>query len=172
VVVGGVSGAGKSTVARELARRLGAPYVELDALYHQPGWVPATDEAFRVAAAAATAGDTWVADGNYSAVRDLLWERATTFVWLDYARWVGTARAIRRTARRVVTRVELWNGNREQWSQVLTRDHPIRYSWRTHPRRRAVYEERAADPRWSHVTVVRLRSPRETAEWLRQALRA
>lgn len=38
VAVVGNSGSGKSTFAAELARRLGVPWVELDAVFHQPGW--------------------------------------------------------------------------------------------------------------------------------------
>lgn len=37
IVVKGSSGSGKSTVADELARRLGVPHIELDALHHGPG---------------------------------------------------------------------------------------------------------------------------------------
>ncbi len=115
---------------------------------------------------AATAGDTWVVDADYEAARDVVWERATTFVWLDYDRWVGPWRAVRRTGRRLLTREVLWNGNREQWSFVLNAEHPIRWAWSQHPHRRATYEQRIADPRWAHVHVIRLRSPRETARWL------
>ena len=36
------SGNGKTTVGRQLARRLGVPFVELDALHHGPNWTEAT----------------------------------------------------------------------------------------------------------------------------------
>jgi len=164
VVVGGVSGSGKSTVARLLAGRLGAPYVELDAHYHRAGWREATRDEFRESVAAATEGERWVVDGNYAAVRDLVWPRATTFVWLDYPRHVATLRTLRRTARRLLTREELWNGNRERWRDVLSAEHPIRWSWSQHGPRRADYEHAVAQ--WPHLDVVRLRSPGETARWL------
>jgi hypothetical protein len=43
VSVAGNSGAGKTTIAAELARLIGAPHLELDSVFHvfhQPGWVP------------------------------------------------------------------------------------------------------------------------------------
>jgi adenylate kinase family enzyme len=169
VVVGGVSGSGKSTLAAELARRLGAPHVELDAHYHQPGWTAASDEEFCASVAAATAGDTWVVDGNYSRVRDVWLPRATTFVWLDYRRGVATWRTVRRTARRLFLRVELWNGNHERLSNLFDPGHPIRWSWSQHPGSRARYEAATTDPAWAHVEVVRLRTPNETARWLATA---
>ena len=79
----GNSGSGKSTLARVLAQRLSVTYVELDAIHHQPGWRPLPTADFRARVDALTAADRWVVDGNYSAVRDLVWERADTVVWLD-----------------------------------------------------------------------------------------
>jgi adenylate kinase family enzyme len=40
VSVVGNSGSGKTTFAAELAWRMGVPCLELDAVFHQPGWVP------------------------------------------------------------------------------------------------------------------------------------
>ena len=67
------------------------------------------------------AGDGWVVDGNYSAVRDLVWDRADTVVWLDLPRLVVVRRITTRSIRRVVRREELWNGNRERWRNLVTR---------------------------------------------------
>jgi adenylate kinase family enzyme len=116
--------------------------------------------------AAATAGERWVVDGNYSRTRETTWGRATDFVWLDYPRWVATRRTVRRTASRLLRRTPLWNGNRERFSNLFDPGHPIRWSWTQHPGCRASYEAATADPRWAHVAVVRLRSPRETRDWL------
>jgi adenylate kinase family enzyme len=138
--------------------------VELDALFHGPGWEPSST--FVADVEAVTSGESWVVDGNYSAVRDLLWSRAHTLVWLDLPRTTTVRRAALRTAGRLVTRVELWNGNREELRTVLRSSHPIRWTWETHARHRAAYEQRIADPRWAHLTVVRLRTPAEVREWL------
>jgi adenylate kinase family enzyme len=68
VSVVGVSGSGKSTLGRELAGRLAVPFVELDAIFHQPEWTPLPEEQFRDRVTAITAGDGWVIDGNYTAI--------------------------------------------------------------------------------------------------------
>lgn len=82
VSVVGVSGSGKTTVARELAARLSVPHIELDAIYHQPGWAGLPAEEFRSRVADLVAAQGWVIDGNYSAVQPLIWQRADTVLWL------------------------------------------------------------------------------------------
>lgn len=164
VVVIGQSGAGKTTLARTLAARLGVAHVELDALFHGPGWQPRPSFSHDVEAA--TRGPRWVADGNYGTVRDLLWSRADTVVWLDLPRWLTTWRALRRSLMRATARVPLWNGNRERWSAMLRATHPVRWSWRTHAAHRAEYERRLRDPRWHRVRLVRLRTPSEVRAWV------
>lgn len=166
MLVVGQSGAGKTTVARQLAAQLDAPHVELDRLFHGPGWVPNPD--FVAAVDAATVGERWIVDGNYSAVRHLLWSRADTVVWLDLARTTTLRRVLLRTGGRVLRRVELWNGNRERWQTVLRASHPIRWTWQTHEAHRAAYEARIADPQWSRLRVVRLRSGAAVQRWLHQ----
>ena len=77
-------------------------------------------------------------DGNYRAVRDLIWPRADTVVWLDYSLPLILARLTRRTFGRGLRRTELWNGNREQlWWHFLPWDKSL-YFWavKTHRRHR------------------------------------
>ena len=85
VVVVGPTGAGKSVLAQRLAARLGAPYIELDELFWDAGWTQAAPDVFRTRVGRATDRPRWVVAGNYGRVRDLLWPRADTIVWLDYA---------------------------------------------------------------------------------------
>ena len=114
VSVVGNSGSGKSTLGRALAARLGVPFVELDAIHHLPGWQPIDVPEFRKTVGAIVDGDGWVIDGNYSAVRDLVWARADTVIWFDLPRRTVIRQVLWRTIRRGVTREELWNGNRER----------------------------------------------------------
>ncbi|MCA1843265.1 MAG: (d)CMP kinase, partial [Actinobacteria bacterium] len=59
----GNSGSGKSTLAVALASRLGVPCLELDAVFHQPGWTELPVGEFRARVADAAAGHAWVIDG-------------------------------------------------------------------------------------------------------------
>jgi len=77
VIVIGSSCSGKTTLARRLAELLGSPHIKLDALHWGPDWSEVPRERFRAALEKRVEGDRWVVDGNYSAVRDIVWERAT-----------------------------------------------------------------------------------------------
>jgi adenylate kinase family enzyme len=168
VVVVGSTGAGKTTFARALAAALGVLHIELDALHWGPDWTPVPAEMFRAQVIAATDGLGWVVDGNYSVVRDVLWPRADTLVWLDYAPWVIARRLLRRTARRVLRREELWNGNRESlWKQFFSRDSLFLWAMRTYHRRRREYTALLRRPEYAHLRVVRLRTPGAAEQWLR-----
>ena len=161
----GTSGAGKTTFARALSARLGMPCIELDALNWEAGWAEADHGVFRERVAAAIAPEVWVVDGNYSRVRDLLWARADTLVWLDFPRSVVTWRIVTRSIARVVRRTELWAGNRERAAQLFGRDSIIWWSVSTFARRRRDYPALIAQH--PHLEVVRLRSPGAAARWLR-----
>jgi adenylate kinase family enzyme len=170
IAVVGNSGSGKTSLAHRLAERLGVPHVELDAIHHQADWVPLPPEVFRSVVGSALAGDGWVVDGNYGEVRDLVWGRADTLVWLDLPRRIVVRRVVLRTVVRAVLRRELWNGNREPIRDVLRLDDPersiVRWSWSQHGPYRQRYAALTADPTWSHLEVVRLRSAREVSRWL------
>jgi adenylate kinase family enzyme len=169
VSVVGNSGSGKSTLAAALAGRLGVRFLELDSVYHQPGWVPLPAAEYRALVSEAVAGDGWVIDGNYSAVRDIVWARADTVVWLDLPRRTVMRRIIWRTLRRNAGRVELWNGNRERWRNFFTLDPQesvIVWAWTRHRAYRARYAAAAADPAHAHLRFVRLTSPAAVRDFL------
>ena len=143
VSVVGTSGAGKSTLGAALAARLGVDFLELDSVFHQPGWVPLPTPEFRRRVAAEAASEGWVIDGGYSKVRDIVWARADTVVWLDLPRRTIMRRIVWRSFRRAAGRVELWNGNRERWRNFFTLDKEesvISWAWQTHATTRAKFE--------------------------------
>jgi adenylate kinase family enzyme len=172
VVVIGNSGSGKTSLATRLANRLDLAHVELDGLFHQRGWTALADSAFRDAVDLALPGDgRWVADGNYGTVRDIVWGRADTIVWLDLPRHLVTARIVRRSVRRGLRRTELWNGNRERVRNLLSINPErsvIAWSVRQHRVYRREYAGLPRDERWAHARFVRLRSNDAAEQWLRR----
>ncbi len=169
IVIGGTSGSGKTTLARELATLLDIPHVELDAFQWQPGWTPLDKDIFRDQLALALAGDDWVVDGNYFGYHDLTHARADTLVWLDYPLPLVLWRVSVRTARRLIERTELWNGNRERLRSVFSRDSIILWALTSYGRNRRRYHQMMDHPGSdaAHLRIIHLRSPRATTTWLR-----
>lgn len=171
VSVVGSSGSGKTTLARRLAAALDVPYVELDALFWEPGWSPAGTVEFRERVDAVIGRDSWVVNGNYqSKIGTLVWMRADSVVWIDAPRWRAMAQVLARSVRRAVTRHELWNGNRETWKGLwLWRgdDSILRWAWTSYRPTRDRYESAMREagtgpgPRW-----YRLRTRREVKRFL------
>lgn len=169
VLVAGVSGVGKTTLARRIAAITGGPHTEIDALFHGPAWTPRPEFLADVRSLIRTG--SWTTEWQYDAARPLLAESAEVVVWLDlsFVR-VTLPRLVRRTIRRRWSREELWNGNREAplWTVFTDREHIVRWAFRS----RRNYE--AAVPgliqKYPHLTVVRLRSQQEAEDWLDRPL--
>jgi adenylate kinase family enzyme len=169
VLVAGSSGAGKTTLAVRIGRVLDVPRVEIDALFHGPGWTPRPTFEADVRAFAATG--TWVTEWQYRSVRALLAERADLVVWLDFPRARVMTYLTRRTVQRRLLRRRLWNDNVEPplWTFVTDPDHIVRWAWRTHART----AERVADLRERHPDLVVVRLPDRAAarRWVDGPLR-
>ena len=168
IVVTGVTGTGKTTLARQLAERYGVRHVELDALNWEANWVQAPTEVFRERVAKATAGNGWVVDGNYSAAHDITWPRATMFVWLDYPLPLILWRLGFRILRRSITRERLWNGNQESLSaHLFKKDSLILWALHTYSQRKKKYGDAICRWKSEGVEALRFGWPRETERWLR-----
>lgn len=169
IAIVGKSGAGKTTLATQLASRLSLHNIELDAINWQPNWVPLPNDEMRERVSESIRDtDNWVLDGNYKAVRDIVWTRADTLIWLDYPLWLALWRVFWRTMGRIFKQKELWNGNRESLGNHLTLDSENLFLWtiRMHKRQRIDFPIFLQQPEYSHLKVLRFRSPRETDSWL------
>lgn len=191
IVVLGMSASGKSTLCQLMSARFHIPHIELDALHHLPGWRVRDTESFRelvlralddaeAVRSSKTAG--WIVDGNYSSVRDLVWPRATTIVWLDYPAVVNWFFLLMRTASRCWYGTACCGGNVEQWWRHLQWNEQSMFFWMwkqhavLHQQLRSVLSSdehtdgqgRTVNIRG--VRVVRLRSPGDTKQWLTAAL--
>ena len=169
MLVAGTSGAGKTTLAARIADVLQVPHTEIDSLFHGPDWTPRPT--FVADVHRCTAGPAWTMEWQYDPVRTHLAERADLLVWLDLPRALVMRQVIRRTLLRRLRRERLWNGNVEAplWTILTTDDHIVRWAWQTHHRSAA--RVRTLIRQRPDLTVVRLRSRREIAQWLRGPLR-
>lgn len=165
VVTASASCSGKTTLGRELARRLDACFVELDALNHGPNWAQATPDERRARVEPLIAEPRSVVDGSYrSKLGDLVLERADAVVWLDRPVRVWLPRLVRRTLGWIVRKERLWNDNRETlWNAYFMRDSLLRFALRTYPDRRRRYPVDLG-----RYNLIRLRSPREVERWLEE----
>jgi len=169
IVILGRTGSGKTTLARELATTIGVPHVELDALYFGPGFSTAPLSVLRERTSAAIAGDRWVTDGNKSAVRDLVWPRADTVIWLDYpsvvSLWRLGKRALWRTSV-LKAQAAKRGGEAGLFKQFFLAAKGVLTALRSHRGQRREYPRMFAEQENQHLAVVRLRSPRATRRWL------
>jgi energy-coupling factor transporter ATP-binding protein EcfA2 len=169
ILILGRTGSGKTTLARELAAAIGVRHVELDALYFGPDFCTAPLPVLRDRTRAAIAGDRWVTDGNKSAVRDLVWPRADTVIWLDYplvvCLWRLARRALWRTSV-IKAQAAQTDGKAGLLRQFLLAAKGVLTALQSHKGQHREYPRMFAKQENQHLAVVRLRSPRATRRWL------
>jgi len=170
ILVAGVTGSGKTTLASHIGELLGIPHTEIDSLFHGPDWTPR--ESFAADVEQFTAAPDWVTEWQYGQARALLAERADTLIWLDFPIPLSLWRLIRRTVTRRLLRQKLWNGNIEPpFHRIFTdRNYILRWGWRTRAKCRTMVP--ALETTAPHLQLVRLRSPREVHVWLENLHRA
>lgn len=170
ICIYGPSGSGKTTVGRLLGRRLGIPFVELDAIFHsRPYWNDLSNEEFRarVTARLRDLDETgWVFDGNYSEVRELILPRADSVVWLRLPWRTVYPRLFRRTISRMVRRELLWGVNRESFRLSFFSGDSILWWGIKNWRPGLVRTQRALDEIPHHAHVVTIRSSSHLAAFL------
>jgi len=166
IVIVGTTGSGKTTLAKRISESYGIKRIELDAIQWLPNWQEIDKQEFVRLAALAIEAETWVVDGNYRIVRDLIWTKADAIVWLDYSFPRNFRQLFVRSIRRLLTREELWAGNRESWRLFFSRKSILVWLFQTYWRRKRDYPQLFADPKYSHLKVFRVAHPRELDRYL------
>jgi len=164
IMVFGVTGSGKTTLAKEIARRTGLPCVLIDDLTWQPGWIPVPVDEQRRILGEVCDGDHWVIDHGYRAWVDIPLARTDLIVALDYPRLLSLARLVRRCLTNLLSRRQLCNGNTESLRNLLGRDSIIAWHFTSFRRKRRRMRAWLADP--DAPAVVLFRWPRDAAAWV------
>lgn len=170
VSVIGCSGSGKTTMARAIGASLGAPVLELDSIYHQRGWTPASREAFVARVRDFVSADEWVVDGNYTSAgaAEIVWPLADTIVWMDMPRSLVVRRVLGRTLGQLLRGEELWNGNRQRWRSLVdprARRNPVLLAWTQHGETKRKLTRARASGAWDHAEVIHLTTPARAARF-------
>ncbi|WP_431072212.1 AAA family ATPase [Microbacterium phyllosphaerae] len=169
VLIAGVTGSGKTTLARRAAEMWDLRHVEIDGLFHGENWTPRPSFIDDVRAFAAE--DRWVTEWQYTSkgTDAILAPRAQLVIWLDYPYRVVRTRLLRRTIGRSILRTRMWNDNVEKpiWRMFSGDPEENIIAWQTKTLHK--WAERMPDVTGDHphLTIVRLRHPRETERWLR-----
>jgi hypothetical protein len=165
ILVYGVTGSGKSTVAAKIAESLRITYVACDDLAHQPNWTKTDDDVLRSILTSAAGGDAWVMDAHYSVARDVVHPRIELIVGMDYPRWFSFQRLIRRTVSRVVRGTPVCNGNHETFRRAfLSSDSIFVWHFRSFARKRRELADWASDV--SGPPTLLFRRPRDLETWI------
>lgn len=165
VLVYGVTGSGKTTLAERISRATSIPWHSVDDLTWEPGWVEVPLDEQRRRIAGICAGEAWILDTAYSRWLDIPLARVQLIVALDYPRLVSLQRLLRRTVARSVDKRPICNGNTESLRMVFAKESIVRWHFTSfeHKRRRIEgWMAKAEGPR-----VLRLGSPRQADAWLR-----
>nr|WP_314842388.1 AAA family ATPase [uncultured Microbacterium sp.] len=169
VLIAGVTGSGKTTLARRIARLWELRHVEIDGLFHGENWTPRPTFLDDVRAFAAE--DRWVTEWQYTSkgTDEILTPRAHLAIWLDYPYSVVRSRLLRRTISRSILRTRMWNDNVEKPIWRMFRGDPEEniIAWQTKTLRKWTERMPEIAQEFPHLTIVRLRHPRETERWLR-----
>jgi hypothetical protein len=167
----GSTGSGKTHLARLVADRLDLPHYELDAIRRDAGGREVTGPEFVKRVAAVADQDSWIIDGHYRDVRQLIWNRAETVVLLNYPLPVVAFRLLGRFWRKQRSPDAVSPTSRAATPGEMPAP-PVAATWRHRLGRfKRTLQERREYGRLLRApghefSVVELRSVRDTNRWL------
>ena len=163
VAVFGNTGAGKSTLSRNLAQKTGLPLVTLDMIEYRPGGEPVPHEEYLRAHADIIVQDAWVIDG-FGCVPSA-WQRfktADTLVYLDLPLYVHAWWVTKRFFKGLFKNPEGWPEGSPLWKSTMK---SYRNMWLCHQKLTPRYRK-MVDEYQDSKTVFHLRSPQEIRRFL------
>lgn len=94
IMIIGCAGAGKTTLAQNLAERLSIPWFSLDKLHWKQGWVSTDKTIMAIRQQEVLAGDHWIIEGNYTGIISDRLACADTIIFLDFPLYICLPRVL------------------------------------------------------------------------------
>lgn len=151
ILIVGCPGAGKSTLAREMAQKMGIPLIHLDQLFWLPGWKEREKEEFDTLLQTELKKPKWIIDGNYGRTLPLRLTHCDTVIFLDFSSLACVMGVLKRVlTTRGKVRPDMGDGcpERLDWSF-------LRYVWRFRRTQRNKIAEKIslADPSVARIVL-------------------
>ena len=159
ILVYGVTGSGKTTLARRISERTGLPWHSVDDLTWEPGWVQVPLDEQRRRIQAICDGPEWVLDTAYSQWREIPMACTELIVALDYPRWMSLSRLVWRCLLRLVDGRTICNGNRESLKLLFSKDSIVAWHFQSYKHKRdriATWRQQQGGPK-----IVRIQSQKQ-----------
>ena len=153
-------------MVKRIAEEFALPVIDIDTLRREAGKSASPEETFSLLVTESVKGDTWIIDGSYTSVQDIVWPRAEAIVWLDFSFWVSLSRLIKRSLYRIFIR-------KKTEKPIKGRNQPA--GERTSNYLRAILTGRQRRQRYfatlhnfgnRHLHIIRLSSPEDATLWL------
>jgi adenylate kinase family enzyme len=165
IMVYGVTGSGKTTLASRIGEKTGLTWHSVDDLTWDPGWVAVPDEEQRRRIQAICDQPEWILDTAYGAWREIPMASVELIVALDFPRWLSFGRLLKRSMLRAIDKKPICNGNIESFKQMLSRESILLWHFKSFKSKRikiAAWAAKSDGP-----TVLWFRHPKEVETWLR-----
>jgi adenylate kinase family enzyme len=163
IIVIGCPGVGKTTFAKELAKKTNLPLVHLDYHYYDlPKNYHNDKDAWKNLVRSLVAKDRWIIEGNYKSTFDVRLPAADTIIFFDYPRYVAMWRALKR---RIQYRNKLRTDMPAGWKEKLDLDF-VKFIWNFNANVKPMIHELLPQYK-DRKTVIILNTPKETHAFLR-----
>lgn len=158
IAIIGISGVGKSWLARRLSQKLGLPIVHYDTLCWDKNWTEVAEAEIKKRILDAIDTDGWILEGYINPAAQERLRAADIVLYLDYSGWRSVWGGLRRWwQHRKIPRPELAEGCEDRWSWER-----FRIMWTRDERREIEGEVKE----FSHK-VLRIFSPNELEQFIK-----
>lgn len=153
IIIIGSCGAGKSTLAIKLAKKLGLPLVHLDKIRFVGNWQERSKEEFDKLLVSELEKPRWIIDGNYNRTIPLRMQYCDTVVFLDFPRlvclWGVVTRVIKYHGK---TRPDMGDNCPERFDLEF-----LKFVWQFKTKHRKRYLEMLANAKDKKVVILKNR---------------